>query len=75
MIVTALRGELNGVLSKVVVFFKTHPKHKRLFKSFREDIDEDHIKLLLHTEIRWLSQDNCLKRFVSLYGSVTQFLG
>ena len=35
--------------------------------------DEDFQCLLLHTEVRWLSKGNCLKRFYTLFNSVLDF--
>ncbi|XP_075217810.1 zinc finger BED domain-containing protein 5-like [Lycorma delicatula] len=35
--------------------------------------NEDFIRLLLHTEVQWLSKSTSLARFVALYNSVIQF--
>ena len=37
-------------------------------------MEESHIRLLLHCEVRWLSRCNCLDRFFELYDSVAEFL-
>ncbi|KFD47094.1 hypothetical protein M513_12004 [Trichuris suis] len=37
--------------------------------------DEDFNRLLLHTEVRWLSKGTCLSRFHSLFATVLEFLG
>ena len=37
-------------------------------------INEDFNRLLLHTEVRWLFKENCLKQFYELYDSVIQCL-
>lgn len=78
LVSAVLGGELNGVLKQVIRIVdrvKTHPKQERLFKSFCEDLDDDYVKLFLHTKIRWLSRGNCVERFVSLYDSIKAFLG
>ena len=35
--------------------------------------DENYKRLLLHTEVRWLSKGNCLKRFHLLFDSIVEF--
>ena len=58
LVAAVLGGELNDVLNKVigvVKYIKTHPKQERLFKSYCEDMDDEYVRLLLHTKIRWLS--------------------
>ena len=37
------------------------------------DNDEEFERLLLHTDVRWLSKGNCLKRFYSLFDTVVEF--
>ncbi|XP_065671988.1 protein FAM200C-like [Hydra vulgaris] len=32
------------------------------------------MRLLLHTEVRWLSKGNCLKRFMELFDTLSDFL-
>ncbi|XP_036357556.1 protein ZBED8-like [Octopus sinensis] len=34
----------------------------------------EHVRLLLHTEVRWLSSGNCLKRFMELFDQINDFL-
>ena len=54
---------LNKVLHaviKCVNAIKASAKCERLFKLFCEQQNEDHVRLLLHTEVRWLSKGNCL---------------
>ncbi|GFU74207.1 SCAN domain-containing protein 3 [Trichonephila clavipes] len=49
---------VNEVLHTVIkcVVIKTSAKCERLFKLFCEEQNEDHVRLLLHTEVRWLSK-------------------
>ncbi|GFX81432.1 SCAN domain-containing protein 3 [Trichonephila clavipes] len=49
-------------------------KCERLFKLFCEEQNEDHVRLLLHTEVRWLSKVNCLKIFMELFDTLSDFL-
>lgn len=46
----------------------------RLFSQLCIANDEDFNRLLLHTEVRWLSKGTCLGRFYSLFGSVIEWL-
>ena len=62
---------MKGVI-KVINFIKAHPKTERLFKVFCQDMDQDYMRLVLHTQVRWLSKGNCL-RFVALYATMLQF--
>ena len=60
---------------KCVNAFKANAKRERLFKAFCKELDEaHHVRLIFHTEVRWLSKGNCLARFVELYVALTQFL-
>ncbi|GFX20645.1 protein FAM200A [Trichonephila clavipes] len=68
---------LNEVLHNVIKcvnVIKASAKCERLFKLFCEEQNEDHARLLLHTEVRWLSKGNCLKRFMELFDILSDFL-
>ncbi|XP_072400769.1 SCAN domain-containing protein 3-like [Diabrotica undecimpunctata] len=45
----------------------------RLFRKLWDENDENFNRLLLHTEVRWLSKGTCLKRFYDLFDSVLEF--
>ena len=48
---------------------------KKLFcEEFCEENNEAHVRLLLHTEVRWLSKGNCIKRFMELFDTLSDFL-
>ena len=38
-------------------------------------MDKNHIRLLPHTRVRWLSERNCLKRFINLYNTILGLVG
>ena len=44
------------------------------FRQLCHENDEHFERLLLHTEVRWLSKGNCLKRFNELFDTIVQFL-
>lgn len=48
--------------------------NSRLFAQLCEENEEDFRKLLLHTEVRWLSKGLCLTRFFKIFESVLEFL-
>ena len=60
---------------KMVNLIKAHPKTERLFKVFSQDMNEDYVKLLLHTHVRWLSKGNCLESFITLYATLLDLGG
>ncbi|XP_017888660.1 protein ZBED8-like [Ceratina calcarata] len=70
----ALNEVLNAVI-KCINSIKASSKSERLFKLFCEEQSEDHVRLLLHTEVRWLSRGNCLRRFMELIDNLSDFLG
>ena len=54
---------------------RSNALHTRLFKQLCDENDESFTRLLLHTEVRWLSKGLCLNRFLVLFDSVIEFLG
>ena len=76
LVAGALSPELDQVMKdviKVINFIKAHPKTERLFKVFCQDMDQDYVRVVLHTQVRWLSKGNCLERFVALYDTMLEF--
>ncbi|CAG9794244.1 unnamed protein product [Diatraea saccharalis] len=53
---------------------RSNSLNDRLFNQLCIANDEDVNRLLLHTEVRWLSKGTCLARFYNLFGSVIEFL-
>lgn len=67
---------LNDILKSVIKCINTikaNAKCEHLFRQFCEDKNADPMRLLLHTEVRWLSKGNCLKRFVELFDVLSEF--
>lgn len=59
---------------KIINFIKTRPLQSRLFEALCKDMKSDHVQLLLHTEIRWLSRGKILERFFELRDEVRVFV-
>ena len=59
------------VAVKTVNFIRYRGLNHRQFKSFLADMDSE---LLYHTEVRWLSRGNVLKRFFALRNEIASFL-
>lgn len=68
----SLHSSLN-IIIKAINKIKSNAKNDRIFRLMCDDNDEQYIRLLLHTEVRWLSKGACLSRFVALYDSIMQF--
>ncbi|XP_060845984.1 zinc finger BED domain-containing protein 5-like [Rhopalosiphum padi] len=60
---------------KVVKFIKSRALQSRLFTKLCSEMGSDHIQLLLHTEVRWLSRGRMLCRLFELHSEVQLFLG
>ena len=59
LVVKTLPADLASVLNTVVSivnFIKTKPLKSRMLSILCEEVGADHTNLLLHTEVRWLSQ-------------------
>ena len=62
------------VVIQTVNKIKSHRKYDRLFRKFCIDTEQEHVRLILHTEVRWLSKGNCLAKFVKLFDTIINFL-
>ena len=54
--------------------FKARPLNQRIFSCLFGDMDADHQALLLHSEVRWLSQGRMLKCVCNLRAKIFIFL-
>ena len=71
-----LSGRLHKSMSTVITAInkiKAHALNSRLFQQLCNGNDEEFKRLLLHTEVRWLSKGNCQRRFYSLFDKVVEF--
>ena len=68
-----LHESLRAVI-QTVNKIKSHNKYDRLFRKFCIDTEQEHVRLILHTEVRWVSKGNCLARFVKLFDTIVNFL-
>ncbi|XP_044162375.1 SCAN domain-containing protein 3-like [Bufo gargarizans] len=69
--------ELDSVLKdviKVINYIKVHALDSRLFEQLCEEMDTEHKRLLLHTEVRWLSRGRSLARVFELREPLHRFL-
>ncbi|KAL1229373.1 Uncharacterized protein TSPI_04608 [Trichinella spiralis] len=68
-----LREDLNFAV-EVVNYVKNSALNTRLFAALCESLNADHMALLYHTEVRWLSKGNMLGRIYELREAVAEFL-
>uniref|UniRef100_A0A3Q3B2L2 DUF4371 domain-containing protein n=1 Tax=Kryptolebias marmoratus TaxID=37003 RepID=A0A3Q3B2L2_KRYMA len=62
------------VAVKAVNKIKAHALNDRLFRQLCQENYAIFERLLLHTDVRWLSKGNCLARFCALFESIVEFL-
>ena len=69
--------ELHDIMSvaiKTVNYIKKNALHSRCFAALCENLDSDHLQLLYHSEVRWLSKGQVLNRLFELRRQVYMFL-
>ncbi|KFD58936.1 hypothetical protein M513_00099 [Trichuris suis] len=77
LVARRLSDRLNSSLQYVITAInriKSKSLNDRLFKKLCVEHDEEYNRLLLHTEVRWLSKGDCLNRFYGLFERVLEFL-
>lgn len=52
---------------------KSSPLNERCFNKLCEESGDEYKRLLLHTEVRWLSKGNSFERFYNLYNTIIEF--
>ncbi|GFU22275.1 SCAN domain-containing protein 3 [Nephila pilipes] len=72
--ISPVLNEVLHAVIKCVNTIKSSAKCESLFKLFCEEQNEDHVRLLLHPEVRLLSKGNCLNRFMQLFDAISVFL-
>ena len=76
LVAKTLGLELKGVLDEVVKmvnFIKSRPLKSRIFTKLCEEIGSEHVNLILHTEIRWLSRGRVMSRVHELKEEMLTF--
>ena len=69
--------EFNSVLQdviKIISHIKVHALNSHLFTQLCEEMDAEHTRLLLYTEVRWLSKGRSLARVFELREPLQRFL-
>jgi len=72
-----MASEFNEVLSqsvKIINYIKNSVLNTRLLKALCDEMGFDHQNLLFHSEVRWLSRGEVLKRLYELRNEVELFL-
>ncbi|KAL4153167.1 hypothetical protein QTP88_001000 [Uroleucon formosanum] len=67
---------LKSILDKIVSmvnYIKSRPLQSRLFKKLCESMEAQHVCLLLHCEVRWLSRGKVLNRILELKNELLMF--
>lgn len=66
--------QVMDVSVKTINFIKNNAVNSRYFAKFCEDIEADHVQLLYHSEVRWLSRGLVLNCLFELRNEVFSFL-
>ncbi|XP_061589540.1 SCAN domain-containing protein 3-like [Cololabis saira] len=66
--------EVMDVSVKTINFIKNNAVNSRCFAKLCEEMEADHIQLLYHSEVRWLSRGLVLNRLFELRNEVFSFL-
>lgn len=77
LVAKRMNPEIHDILTsavKIVNFIKSRSLNSRLFSILCEEMGSTHTKLLLHTEVRWLSRGRVLNRLYELREEVFTFL-
>ena len=63
---------LRGVI-EIVNLIKTSPVKSRIFELLCKDMDSQHVRLLLHIEVRWLSKGKVVSGVHELQNALLTF--
>ena len=71
--VPVLHETLRDVV-QVVNYIKRSAKNTRCFQKLCQDLGSEHVQVLYHAEVRWLSRGKVLSRFYELRDEIAAFL-
>ena len=63
-----------NISMKIVCSVRARSLQRRLFRAHLEEAEVEHIDLLLHTDVRWLSRGRFLERFRELLPDIKELL-
>lgn len=66
--------DVMDIAFKIVNSIRARSLQRRLFKAHLESNESEHVDLLLHTDVRWLSRGRFLERFQELLPEIITFL-
>jgi len=72
-----LSGRLHKSMGTVIAAInkiKAHALNSRIIRQLCADDNEEFERLLLNTEVRWLSKGNCMRRIYSLFDTVVEVI-
>lgn len=70
--ISPVPNEVLRSIIKCINAVSANSKYEHL-QLFWEKQNADHLRLLLHNEIRWLSKENCMKRFIKLFDTLISY--
>lgn len=62
------------LVTKIVNFINARALNKRQFSLLLEEVNSIHKGLVMYNNVRWLSRDNLLERFVECLDEIRLFL-
>ena len=68
------KKEMMNISMKIVCSVRARSLQRRLFRAHLEEAEVEHIELLLHTDVRWLSRGRFLERFRELLPDIKELL-
>ena len=66
--------EATNQVKEMVNFIKPRPLKSRIFELLCKDMNSHYARLLVHTEVRWLSKGNVLSRVIGFRKELHIFL-
>lgn len=66
--------EVLNTVVKIINFIRSRALNHRLFQALAAEMGADHVALLYHTNVRWLSRGRALERVFELRKEIEEFL-